>query len=803
MNSSLVRAQHSKDSSPDSPDHEKRQQRNKRQKTSALSQLCAQCKQLDLDKSFEEASEAYQKVKDGSRTLSDGLQRASDGRNFYDNAILVHKFQDRLSRPSNCPLCNFFQSLRIQSEAHERFKLLAFRSSESWMFRLDVLQACRSWDVIQDTVFMAVVPDDELIPSSGHEENWLEKDIPTLGAIYHLRADESSDANPNILLRARELGEKANLGLVRSWLETCREHHHKACGRPEPPHEPIARGFRVINCNADTLTIEEQPWGVTYAALSYVWGSRPADKEDCASTILDSIEVTRELGLQYLWIDRLCINQSDEKEKAYLISRMTTIYEEADFTIIAAAGSGASDGLPGIRSSHRKPQPKYKLDSGSLLVSTLPDPRRDIFRSDYWTRGWTYQEGVLSKRRIAFTDHQIYWECQSMATHESINLPLFLMPSTVDEDSELRMADFMLTGIFKGDSYSGGSLSNDDELVIVEDDDYRLDYGFPIHREATTRAQLRGLNEHIRAFSKRKLSYETDALPAFRGILGMYKQNELLYLLHGIPMWLGDICGDETGAQITLALSVASWYHRAGPDHQMFVSEPCQRRSHLPSWTWAGWDGPVTWRAPPNYEHGAFMSDLIAIENLQFLWAVDMYLHTPDQWKPIRLLNTYSADRLESENPTLIEIKDPFTLKYSIRRDANKKEWEWVRIAGRSGRERFVIGSSDWDTEWYRIAGRLCFIALSVPMTEDEWTKKHASGELISVLMFASQEISTEHARARFLTLRRVAAMAVRWERVGILSLTIPEVSLSKCTTNGDFLKQIPVRERGEGIVIQ
>jgi hypothetical protein len=81
--------------------------------------------------------------------------------------------------------------------------------------------------------------------------------------------------------------------------------------------------------------------------------------------------------------------------------------------------------------------------------------------------------------------------------------------------------------------------------------------------------------------------------------------------------------------------------------------------------------------------------------------------------------------------------------------------------------------------------------------------RKHASGELISVLMFASKETSSEHARARFLTLRRVATMAVRWERIGILSLIIPEVSLFKCTTNGDFLKQIPVYERGRGIVIQ
>jgi hypothetical protein len=745
----------------------------------------------------------YQKVRDGSTTLPGGLRKTSDGRHYYKDAILVHHFQDRLSKPSDCPLCNFFQSLKVQPRIHERYKLLAYRSSESWMFRLDMLQRSGLWDAIKDTVFMAVVPDDELIPPCGHEENWLEKDIPAAGAIYHLQTDESRDIDPNILLRAHELGDEADLGLVRGWLKVCREHHHRACGRRKS-HEPIARGFRLINCTADEprQEPEDQPWGTTYAALSYVWGSSPADKEDWPNTVLDAIAVTRELGLQYLWVDRLCINQSDDVEKKYLVSRMTTIYEEADLTIVAAAGSGASHGLPGIRSTPRKPQAKYKLDSGNLLLSTLPDPRRDIFKSDYWTRGWTYQEGVLSKRRIAFTDHQIYWECQSMATHESVNLPPFLMPSTSDEDSELRMADFMLTGIFKGDAYSGGSLSNQDDLVILDDDAYRLDYGFPVYREATTRAQLRGLNEHIRAFSKRSLSYDTDALPAFLGILGMYKQNKLLYLLHGIPMWMDDVSGDETGAQITFALSVTSWYHRASPTHHMFVSEPCRRRSHLPSWTWAGWEGPVTWRAPPNYEHGAFMSDLIALESFHFLWAVDIYLHNPDRLRPIRLLNTYSIDRLESEKPTLIEIRDPLVLKYSTRVET-EKEWKWVRIAGRSGRERYNAGSRDWDAKWHRIGGRLCFIGLSIPMTEDEWTRKHFSGELISVLMFASKDPSTEHGRAWFMTLQKVASVAVRWERIGILSLIIPGVSLSVCTTNKDFLNQIPVHGRKGAIVIQ
>ncbi|PQE13222.1 Heterokaryon incompatibility protein [Rutstroemia sp. NJR-2017a BBW] len=642
---------------------------------------------------------------------------------------------------------------------------------------------------------MAVVPDDEVIPPRGHEVDWLEKEVPSVGAIYRLEANESRDPDYNILLRAREVSEEANLDLVRTFLDVCREHHHGTCGRVIP-HEPIQQGFRVIDCTVDDPTLlgaQEQPWGIKYAALSYVWGTSSADREPWPKTVLDAVAVTKELGLQYLWVDRLCINQSDDAEKAALISRMTTIYQEADITIVAAAGSGASYGLPGIRSTPRKPQPKYYLDSGSLLLSTLPDPRCDIFESSHWTRGWTYQEGILSRRRIVFTDHQIYWECQGMATHESINIPLFL-----DDSDEQHMADFMLTGIFKGDAHSGGSQSNQDDLVILKDEPYRLDYGFPITRKATTRAQLRGLNEHIRAFSKREVTYDTDALPAFQGILGMYEDNKSLCLLHGIPVWMGKVCGDHNGAQITFALSVTSWYHRADQNHQLFVSEDSQRRSHLPSWTWAGWKGIVTWRAPPEYEHGAFMSDLIALEKLRFLWAANMYLYNPDQ--PKQLLSSYSPDLLKSSAPTLIEIQDPLILKYSIRKET-KKEWKWLQKAGRIGRKQYDIGSPDWDEKWYRIAGRLCFIGLTVRMTEQEWTDKHVSGELISVLMFASKDPSSEHGRARFVTLRKVRPAAERWERIGVLSLIIPEVSLAKCETNEDFLKQIPVHRR-EGVVV-
>jgi hypothetical protein len=60
---------------------------------------------------------------------------------------------------------------------------------------------------------------------------------------------------------------------------------------------------------------------------------------------------------------------------------MSTIYDQAEFTIVAPAGYGASRGLPGVLTTLRMPQPKCHLESGNMLLSILRDPRRDILES--------------------------------------------------------------------------------------------------------------------------------------------------------------------------------------------------------------------------------------------------------------------------------------------------------------------------------------------------------------------------------------------------------------------------------------
>ncbi|KAF2249178.1 HET-domain-containing protein [Trematosphaeria pertusa] len=770
--------------------------RNKRRKITPSQGLCEQCRSLKLDRSFERAFKFYKLAREGTIPRSQELQRQANGPLYYEDCFLVHRFKDRLATPSGCLLCHFFRTMRVQPGLQEDYKLLAFCSTESRLFCLPRLKASSAWEGINHSVFMAVVPDIASIPPNGHGELCLESDIPAVGSIYRLRSGESGDTNAT--LEARELQERADFTVIREWLSFCNEHHDHVCKR-STSHGNIARGFRVINCDEDPPIVEEQEWGITYAALSYVWGKGPEAEKRWPATVLDAVAVMKEMGMKYLWVDRLCIDQQNEEEKQYLIARMTTIYSEADFTIVAAAGSGAGYGIPGVRATLRKPQAKFRLDSGSVLLSTHRDPRLDILESEWSTRGWTYQEGILSNRRLVFTDHQAYWECRCMAIHDGIRLPLHL----VHEPSKARMADFMLAGIFKGVSYSGGAMDDDGE-VLISDDSYSLDYGFPIHDDGSIRAKFRGLEEHIRAFSARNLGYDEDSLNAFQGILGLYDPININALL-GIPIWFGKVAGRQSGPQVTFALSVCSWYHRSDPSLRMFVAEDCQRRTHLPSWTWAGWKGTVSWRSPPQEEHSVMMCNLIEVDTLDFLWVADIYLREACVSSPVRLADVRSAQELQDDDLDLrvLEVRNPLTLKYFTCKPT-KKEWSWRRHAGRRGRERYDVGRTEWDFDWHRLAGRLVCISVSMPMTRDQWTQKHRSREFISILMFAGRDPSIKHGRARFLTLRKVISPGrpLRWERVGTVQLTISDPELSKYQTNGEILDNLPVQRERETFAI-
>jgi hypothetical protein len=98
---------------------------------------------------------------------------------------------------------------------------------------------------------------------------------------------------------------------------------------------------------------------------------------------------------------------------------MDSIYSEGQATVIAAAGNDATYGLPGV-GRPRPIQLSVQINE-KTLVSTLPDPQWLVDNSKWATRGWVYQEALLSRRRLVFTEHQVYYQCHGIHYQETID----------------------------------------------------------------------------------------------------------------------------------------------------------------------------------------------------------------------------------------------------------------------------------------------------------------------------------------------------------------------------------------------
>ncbi|KAI8665948.1 HET domain-containing protein [Fusarium keratoplasticum] len=182
----------------------------------------------------------------------------------------------------------------------------------------------------------------------------------------------------------------------------------------------------------DTLSDIEQAMFCSsgFAALSYCWGGQQSftltrsqsqhlydgfSPSELPKTIQDAIRVTRELGLRYLWVDALCIQQDSDQDKAAEISRMETYYGSATVTICAAAASTAEQGFLFRRKNHPfdagpfriRLRNKNGIDEGYIYLlkegDGPPNPTT--------TRGWTMQESFLSRRILIYSERQLYWTC--------------------------------------------------------------------------------------------------------------------------------------------------------------------------------------------------------------------------------------------------------------------------------------------------------------------------------------------------------------------------------------------------------
>lgn len=278
---------------------------------------------------------------------------------------------------------------------------------------------------------------------------------------------------------SRDTSSDKCLSWAKAQLDKCVK-HHKQCGATTSDFlptrlidvQPLGSDGDVVLCNGSDI-----PAGSPYVALSHCWGPNGKNEIKCrtlsgnissqlqqipwsslSQTFQDAVDFTRRLGMRFLWIDCICIIQEDKDDWQKEAPRMFDVYHNARLTLAAHHARTSLEGLYSKstpeRETHITLPPKVanemlKRDSGSIeegpieMIGLQMDPicpfrsnsednsellsfeaplknsDRDHYDSGpLFTRAWTFQERLVSRRVLVFTANDLAWECNTMLTCE-------------------------------------------------------------------------------------------------------------------------------------------------------------------------------------------------------------------------------------------------------------------------------------------------------------------------------------------------------------------------------------------------
>lgn len=315
-----------------------------------------------------------------------------------------------------------------------------------------------------------------------------------------------------------------------------------------------------------------------YIALSHCWGhpdtvprtnqdslelhKKEIPKEILSTTFKDAIAITKQLGLQYVWIDALCIVQDSKQDWAAEAAKMGQYYEGAYVNISVVSsrdGRGGClterqsrsevrlqaaqelDGGVFVRLPHQHVYENY-LQTGSIIdaskqAEVLPIIKGVASRFPLIWRKWCFQERMLSNRVVHYTRDELVWECKEGVVCEC----------------ESKTREISAYGTKWQTSYV---LENPDDTV------------------GAFSAYLNLVEE----YSMRALTFPTDVLPAFSAMARKF-ENHL---------------GEYHAGLWTRGLAEMLCWNVSKLSKVPFVQQ-AQRPSQYcaPTWSWASIQGPV------------------------------------------------------------------------------------------------------------------------------------------------------------------------------------------------------------------
>lgn len=118
------------------------------------------------------------------------------------------------------------------------------------------------------------------------------------------------------------------------------------------------------------------------------------EENNLPRTFKDAVQITRRLGVRYLWLDSLCIVQDDPHDWARESAVMGEVYRNGLFNISA---TGARDSTQGT-------------SWGVIRAEFWND---NVERAALNRQGWVLQERILSRRVLHFSKEQVFGNVDS------------------------------------------------------------------------------------------------------------------------------------------------------------------------------------------------------------------------------------------------------------------------------------------------------------------------------------------------------------------------------------------------------
>ncbi|KAH7384497.1 heterokaryon incompatibility protein-domain-containing protein [Pyrenochaeta sp. MPI-SDFR-AT-0127] len=234
---------------------------------------------------------------------------------------------------------------------------------------------------------------------------------------------------------------KRKAEFAKEWLHQCESHHPRCKRILKQRNNTMYSPRRLIHLGSnqfilkpklcETEHISDSP---AYATLSHCWGTNCAkllttqtqqtfqagiDASTLPQKFVDAMWWAKELGLQYLWVDTLCIIQDSERDWEHEASVMDKIFTFSSCNIAIVSSTAETSPLAASsKSASEATIIHLPFEDSTFWCEDEALWETGILDKPLLKRGWVLQELILAPRILYLGDHQLFWECATMKACE-------------------------------------------------------------------------------------------------------------------------------------------------------------------------------------------------------------------------------------------------------------------------------------------------------------------------------------------------------------------------------------------------